>query len=164
VPQRNVFRLTVAAAVVIAAIGVDQSTKFLARTLLKDAGTAQVIGDFFILRYAENQGAFLSLGSNWPVLMRRIVFGAFTLAIVVAAIAYMIRQDRMNLAKTSFLSLIVGGGLGNLLDRLTRGGCVADFMNLGIGRVRTGIFNFADLFIMAGILLFILAQTRAKAA
>jgi signal peptidase II len=162
--RRTMFRLTVAIALVITAIGCDQSTKYIARASLSNTGAVQVIGDFFILRYAENQGAFLSLGSNWPVFWRRIVFSALTLSIVIAAIVYMIRQERMSLAKTSFLSLIIGGGFGNLLDRLTRGGCVADFMNLGIGRVRTGIFNFADVFIMAGILLFIMAQIREEAA
>jgi signal peptidase II len=45
------------------------------------------------------------------------------------------------------------GGIGNLLDRVFYDGRVIDFMNLGIGRLRTGIFNVADVYITIGILL-----------
>jgi signal peptidase II len=47
-------------------------------------------------------------------------------------------------------ALIIGGGFSNLLDRLYNDGLVVDFMNAGIGPVRTGIFNLADVAIMAG--------------
>jgi signal peptidase II len=47
--------------------------------------------------------------------------------------------------------LIIGGGFSNLLDRVLKDGAVVDFMNVGIGKVRTGIFNLADLAIMIGV-------------
>jgi len=50
------------------------------------------------------------------------------------------------------LMLIVGGGLGNLIDRLFFGGKVTDFVSMGIGPLRTGIFNVADVAIMFGSL------------
>ena len=46
--------------------------------------------------------------------------------------------------------MVLGGGFSNLLDRMLKSGAVADFMNIGIGNVRTGIFNLADVAIMVG--------------
>jgi signal peptidase II len=61
-------------------------------------------------------------------------------------------------------SLIVAGGLGNLIDRITRGGRVSDFLNLGIGPVRTGVFNLADLVLMIGAGLWLLVVIREMRA
>ena len=58
------------------------------------------------------------------------------------------------------LAFIVGGGCGNLIDRLLRDGRVGDFMNIGIGPLRTGIFNFADLFVLTGCLLLLLSPKK----
>jgi len=52
-------------------------------------------------------------------------------------------------------SLVIGGGFSNLIDRLLNNGAVVDFVNVGVGNLRTGIFNLADVAITfgAGILL-----------
>jgi signal peptidase II len=59
--------------------------------------------------------------------------------------------------------LIAAGGMGNLVDRVLREGRVIDFMNLGLGPVRTGIFNVADVQIMVGLGLLLLGRRRAGA-
>jgi signal peptidase II len=151
-------RLLLAAVIVIAAVGCDQYSKHLARIMLKGAGTVRLIGSVLLLRHAENQGAFLSLGAGWHPLFRVLVFVALSLAIVTAGAVYLFRNRRLSLMQTVALSLVVGGGAGNLIDRLARGGQVTDFLNLGIGRLRTGIFNLADLFLMAGVAMFVLAR------
>ena len=56
----------------------------------------------------------------------------------------------------AFLSLGAGGGLSNWLDRLLHGGAVTDFVSLGLGPLRTGVFNLADVFIVAGVALLLL--------
>ncbi|MGC4095906.1 MAG: signal peptidase II [Nitrospira sp.] len=56
--------------------------------------------------------------------------------------------------------LILSGGAGNLLDRVLHDGHVIDFMNLGIGSLRTGIFNVADVYITTGVLLLIIRSLR----
>jgi signal peptidase II len=58
------------------------------------------------------------------------------------------------------LALLVGGGLSNWYDRLVNDGRVVDFMVLGIGRLRTGVFNVADIAIMLGIGLMLLGSRR----
>lgn len=150
-------RLLLALAVVALSVGLDQGSKAAARAFLAGAGTVRVIGSLLVLRYAENPGAFLSLGSTWHPLLRAAVFGLLSLVIVAAAAVYLVRGRGMSLLRTAALALVVGGGIGNLIDRLARGGAVTDFLNLGVGRLRTGIFNLADLFLLAGAALFLLA-------
>ena len=60
------LRIVLVIMVIGVTVGCDQSTKIAARRLLKDRGTVYVLGDFLVLRYVENQGAFLGLGTNCP--------------------------------------------------------------------------------------------------
>ena len=156
------LRLILIGAIVLSTVACDQSTKHIARANLKDRVAIQVLGRFFVLKYAENQGAFLSMGANWPVTVRSIVFKILSAAIVLAAASSVLLQKSMPPPGTAALSLIVGGGIGNLWDRLIRDGLVSDFMNIGIGNIRTGIFNFADIFLLAGVVLLLFAQLRKK--
>ena len=55
-------------------------------------------------------------------------------------------------------ALVCGGGLGNVIDRVSRGGNVTDFLNIGIGPVRTGIFNLADMALMLGLALLVVGD------
>jgi signal peptidase II len=59
---------------------------------------------------------------------------------------------------------VAAGGLGNLWDRLATGGWVVDFMNLGVGPLRTGIFNVADVALMAGVALVAWPERRGADA
>jgi signal peptidase II len=54
--------------------------------------------------------------------------------------------------------IIIGGGFSNLADRVFRGDMVVDFMNVGIGRLRTGVFNVADLSIVVGVVVFLVGS------
>jgi signal peptidase II len=58
--------------------------------------------------------------------------------------------------RTLACALLLGGAIGNLIDRVRFDGLVIDFMNLGIGPLRTGIFNVADVAISVGAVLLIL--------
>jgi signal peptidase II len=63
------------------------------------------------------------------------------------------------------LSLIAGGGFSNLIDRIANGGYVVDFLNIGLGGIRTGIFNIADMAIMmGGILLIAISLKHERSA
>jgi signal peptidase II len=63
---------------------------------------------------------------------------------------------------TAAVALLFAGGVGNLIDRITSGGSVVDFINLGIGSVRTGIFNVADVAITVGVLILLSAASRPQ--
>ncbi len=138
---------------VLANIGCDQATKTVARARLVDKGTVYVVDTFFVLHYVENPGAFLSLGVGLPRPLRTLAFIAFPLIALAVMAAYILRARNREWITLAALSFIVGGGIGNLIDRLFRDGRVSDFMNLGIGRLRIGIFNFADVSILVGCVL-----------
>lgn len=57
-------------------------------------------------------------------------------------------------------SLVLSGGLGNLVDRIRNDGRVINFMNIGIGSLRTGIFNVADVCITVGVVVLVLQALR----
>ncbi len=75
---------------------------------------------------------------------------------------YAIKTHDLNSAQLIGLFLFVSGGAGNFIDRLINNGAGIDFLNIGIGSLRTGIFNFADVFIMIGASVFILASRKKE--
>jgi signal peptidase II len=129
----------------------DRLTKELATTNLRDAAPRSYLNDTVRLQYVENEGAFLGMGSELDATIR---FWLLTVAsgIMLLMIFYWIWRDRrMRLGDTLALSLLVGGGVGNLADRIFMDGRVVDFLNIGVGTLRTGIFNVADVAIMLGV-------------
>jgi signal peptidase II len=149
----------VLALLVITTIGCDQGTKHLAwRTL---TGTPQsFLADTLRLDYVENTGGFLSLGADLPLATRTAIFIVGNSLLLLALVAVGIRQRWSGLSLLG-LTLFAAGGLSNLVDRIVHGK-VVDFMNIGIGPLRTGIFNVADMAITAGVVLVIIASARSK--
>jgi len=132
-------------------IGCDQVTKSIAQDKLKTEPMQSFLADTFRLQYAENTGAFLSLGSSLSKTMRTVLFTVLSGVLLIALVFYILLNADVNLQQTIALSFILGGGISNLADRIINDGKVVDFMNMGIGSLRTGIFNVADVAIMAGM-------------
>ncbi|HTM45756.1 MAG TPA: signal peptidase II [Polyangiaceae bacterium] len=150
-------------------VGCDQVSKGVAIDRLSGIKGLSYLGDTVRLVYAENTGAFLGLGEHWPPVVRWGVFTVLSAVFVIAAGVYALRQIRgvtswRGLCTAGAIGLVAAGGLGNLIDRFCRNGAVVDFMNLGIGPVRTGIFNVADVQIMLGCALFAFGDRRASPA
>ena len=142
-------RLYLVSFLLLSTVGCDQATKALARENLS-ARPLSYLGDLFRLQHTENPGAFLSLGADFQGDLRFWIFtvgvGVFTLG----ALFFLYKKQTMTLWPTISFTLIVAGGIGNLIDRALKG-TVTDFLNIGMGGLRTGIFNIADVAIMAGI-------------
>lgn len=132
-------------------IGIDQYTKQIAVQKLKATPVQTFWWDTFRLQYAENNGAFLSLGSGLSDTTRFWTFTVLVTGFLIGLGIYMFRKKDISKLELISYSLVLGGGIGNLIDRWTRNGWVIDFMNMGIGELRTGIFNVADAVIMAGM-------------
>ena len=133
---------------VVATIGCDRVTKHVAVTALADAPVRSFLGDTLRLEYAENPGAFLGLGDHWPREVRIAVFGIGN-GLLLVALGVAARRARWSGPALLGVALFIAGGAANLLDRIAYD-VVIDFMNVGIGPVRTGIFNVADMAIMLG--------------
>ncbi len=162
--QSQWVRLLLAAVVLACSVGCDQATKYVAIGQLRGTAPHSYFGDTFRFVYAENPGAFLGLGSALPGTAQFWAFVVAVGAFLFFALGYLVFNSRLTRMQSAALALLVGGGLSNWVDRLVNEGRVVDFMNLGIGTlIRTGIFNVADLAILAGAALFAFSSRKPKA-
>ena len=150
-------RLLLALAVV-ATIGCDRVTKQFATETMAGAPMRSYLGDTIRLLYVENTGAFLGVGGDFAPAVRTGLFTVGTSLLLLALVAVAIHSGWQRWSLFG-VTLFVAGGASNLIDRVVRGS-VVDFLNVGIGPVRTGIFNVADVAIMLGAGLVILGEWR----
>ena len=151
--MKTVWRLSLVVLIVLICASCDRATKHVAKRTLASSPPISLLNDAVHFEYVENTGAFLGLGSNLPSAARLLLFVIFSGAGLLAAFVYLARVDGLGLMPTIGLSLLAGGGVGNLVDRISNAGAVTDFVRLGIGPLRTGIFNMADVAIVAGVLM-----------
>ena len=159
-----VTRMFLVLLVLLLTVATDQITKKLAQDRLKGTETRYIAGDIFVLHYMENRGAFLGMGAGFPGPVRILVFVAFPVLMLVGLLIFIFRKEDAGVPFLLGLSLITGGGIGNLIDRILYHGSVTDFMNLGIGNIRTGVFNFADFFVLVGLGLVVIFELARKPA
>jgi signal peptidase II len=141
-------------------VGCDRVTKHFAEEALAGGPRHSFLADTVRLEYVENAGAFLALGADWPPVVRRMLFTYGSGMIMIGMTAAAVRFRWSGIALVG-VSLYVAGGVSNLADRVIRGS-VIDFLNVGLGPLRTGIFNVADMAIMLGVGLLIVALYRAE--
>lgn len=126
-----------------AIVGIDQLTKWLTVKYLKPIGDFPLIKDVLHLTYVENRGAAFGMLSD-----NRWVFMVLsTVAILGIAVFMCVFSHRINPIFGSALAMIVGGGIGNMIDRITLG-YVVDFINFEL--IDFAVFNGADSFICIG--------------
>jgi signal peptidase II len=136
-------------------IGCDHATKVAATTLLEPSSVLSVAGGAVRLELAHNPGAFMSLGADIPASLRIPLLLVLMPLATLAASVLALRSGSSRARSLVAAALLAGGGLSNWLDRLVHDGVVIDFVSIGIGWLRTGIFNVADLAVMGGLLLLI---------
>jgi signal peptidase II len=155
-------RILAALLLVLSCIGCDQVTKRVAQDRLRDEGRISLLSDTIRIEYMENEGAFLGLASDATPRTRFVLLTVVTGALLAVVACMLVRRKPMDAVAATALALVLGGGLGNWIDRIAREGRVVDFLNVGLGSVRTGIFNVADMAITAGVLLLFLGGRRAR--
>lgn len=141
----------------ISCVGCDQFAKAMAREHIAVGETHSYFHDTFRLTHAENPGAFLSLGAKLPEKVRVMLFSVAVMGIALLALAGALFMRHIGHHQIVGLTLIAAGGFGNWIDRVVHAGHVTDFMNVGVGSLRTGIFNVADMVLMAGVGLYLFA-------
>lgn len=158
--MRSIPRFLVVMLTLCCCVGCDQVSKSAARSMLHSGVTQSLFADSLRFQLTENPGSFLSLGASLPEQLRFTLFTAAVAVIVVCLVCAALFARRLSTARFVALALLAGGGISNLIDRLVNDGRVTDFLNVGIGSLRTGIFNLADMAVLAGALLLVL-RTRA---
>ncbi len=130
---------------VVALIGIDQITKYLAVIYLEPVGSMPFIPGIMELRFVLNDGAAFSFfaGKTW------FLVGATSVALI-ALFAYILIKRPTSRLEMFSLILILSGGIGNLIDRI-RNGVVVDFFATTF--INFAVFNFADCFVVVGTFL-----------
>jgi signal peptidase II len=143
-------KVTIIVAIVASVLVVDLGTKELAQRKLPGRETKSLMGDTIRIGYVENTGVFLSLGHALSPELRFWLFVVGVAVVLATLLVLTLVDHRFHLPEIVAVASIVGGGVGNLVDRIVLDGSVRDFLNVGIGQLRTGIFNVADMAITFG--------------
>ncbi len=135
---------------------IDQVTKIVVQRVMVRGMPVEVLGDFFRLTYIHNPGAAFGLNLGSPLLHTLVSIAAL------GVLVYLYRTLKPNeqLLRYGFC-LVLGGALGNIIDRLYLHE-VVDFFDFGFGTLRWPIFNFADSFVTVGVLLLVFGHSRQQ--
>ena len=142
-------------------ISCDQITKEKVRSEISKNETINVVNDNFILTKVENTGAAMSLGENLSPKMKIVFLQVLPVLVLFLMFVYIIREKKISKLNLIALSFIIGGGIGNIYDRILYNS-VTDFMYLEFGGLHTGIFNMADVSVVVGTLLIFLNSIISK--
>lgn len=138
---------------------IDQLTKYFAVQNLKGDEPVYFLKDTIMIYYAENSGAFLGMGTAWPPALKYIVLLILPIMFCLYGIYFCLFKEK-SLTRLVLFSTIIGGGLSNLIDRLFNDFAVVDFLNFGIGSLRTGILNIADLSVTFGVFILLFYELK----
>jgi signal peptidase II len=154
-------------ALLVSVLVVDQATKRIAIENLRGHAPRVFGHGMLTLLYAENSGAFLSLGATLPPTARAVIFNVLVGVALILALWYLVTGRADDRLQELALTLFIGGGIGNLIDRVLHQGRVVDFLYLAAGPLHTGVFNAADMAITTGALCLVVAwflESRKKPA
>ncbi len=135
--------------IVISIFAGDQISKSIVRKNVEYHKQTEIVGKYLVLTKVENTGAFLGMGDSIPRPLYKLLMIIMPLLVVGYAIYYLIKKNDVSKLLFISLSFIIGGGLGNIYDRILYGS-VTDFLYFDFVLFHTGIVNLADIFVTFG--------------
>ena len=148
--------------IIALSIFLDQISKILIRKNVEQYSDIKLIGEYFILTNVENSGAFLGMGSGFSPIMKSVFLIILPIIVLISIIIYVYRDKEIDKVSLIGFSIIIGGGIGNIFDRIIYGS-VTDFLFIDLGGIfKTGIFNIADLAVTTGMILILLMSFKNK--
>jgi len=151
--------------IVVVVVVLDRWTKHLVALRIRPYANIQVIPGFFRLTHTENTGAAFSLFADSTAPWKTGLLIGFSVIALIVVSALLWKNHHTHIATGVGLSLIMGGALGNLWDRLARGR-VVDFLLVYVKQYQWPVFNLADSAIVVGAglliveILFVKSQLR----
>ena len=140
----------------ILVILVDFFSKYIVSKLMTVNETINLIDNFFRITYVKNTGAAFSMFSNNTILVIII-----SVVVIGFLLFYIYKNKGNNKLENVSYAFILGGAIGNLIDRLVYG-YVIDFLDFEILSYNAPIFNLADTFIVIGVILFLINTLRSR--
>lgn len=148
--------------IVLLSIASDQISKIWVRNNFESYTETSIIGDVFTLIKVENSGAFLGMGSELSEKFRILLLIVLPIIVLVSITVYTYIEKTLDKNSIIGFSLIIGGGIANIFDRIVYGS-VTDFLYLNFGGIfKTGIFNVADLSVTTGMILILISSFKNK--
>ena len=154
--KRNLLITTI----VFLSIALDQISKIWVRNNFESYIENSIIGNIFTLIKVENTGAFLGMGSELSETLRILLLIVLPIIVLISITIYTYIDKTLDKISIIGFSLIIGGGIGNIFDRIVYGS-VTDFLYLDFGGIfKTGIFNIADLSVTTGMILILISSFK----
>ncbi|MCB0738024.1 MAG: signal peptidase II [Bacteroidetes bacterium] len=147
--------------IILLNIGCDQISKEVVRDSIELREEIQLVDEYFVLTKIENTGAFLGMFSELPNWISLIVLQILPSLVMIAMLIYVLRKRQSSMLESLGLAFIIGGGIGNIFDRIVYGS-VTDFFHMDFVIFRTGIFNMADVSVMVGTSLLLVSTFGKK--
>ncbi len=159
--KSKTFRQVLVVLLVLLNIGCDQISKEVVRTKVAPQDYIQLIENNFILTNVENTGAMLGFGQNFSPTLKLILLQGIPLLVLLILLYRTLVKIKQNKWLAYAFAFVIGGGIGNLLDRILHGS-VTDFLFVKIGFFKTGIFNMADVSVTLGAIFILLYSFYSK--
>jgi signal peptidase II len=109
----------------------------------------------------ENTGAMLGFGANFPPIIKIILLQIIPVFVLMVLLYRVLTKKRIDRWLVFAFALVIGGGIGNLIDRIIYGS-VTDFFQIRLGFLKTGIFNMADVAVTIGVLMILFLSLFGK--
>lgn len=148
-------------ALVLLNVGCDQISKGVVRENVKSRDYIELVNDHLILTNVENTGAMLGFGANFPPVAKIILLQILPVMVLIVLLFRVLRKKTADTWLVLAFAFVIGGGMGNLIDRIVYGS-VTDFFQIRLGIFKTGIFNMADVAVTCGVLLILLLSLSGK--
>jgi len=159
--KAKILKWCVALLLIVSNISCDQITKEKVRTEISQHEIIPIIDHHFILKKVENKGAALSMGEHLNPILKVVLLQVTPLIVLMLLCFYIFKESKISHLNLIGLSFIIGGGIGNIYDRIVYGS-VTDFMYVEFGLLKTGIFNMADVSVSIGAILVLLGSFKKK--
>ena len=148
-PRTKIISRILMAVITAAVLVADQLTKALVESRIPDRAVVPVVRGFFNLTNTKNSGAVFGLFSDSPVWWKTLLLIVVSIALLGAVVILVLRTRNLRWETSIGLSLVLGGALSNLIDRM-RTGLVEDFLDFYIRSYHWYTFNLADCAIVVG--------------
>ncbi len=135
---------------------IDQIVKLIIMGTMGVGSSISVIPDFFSLTYVENDGAAWSIFSG-----NRILLISISVIALILVYWYFIKNKSIKTFELIIYSILIGGIIGNLLDRI-KVGCVIDYLDFKIFNYNFPVFNFADICIVISVILLLIYSFKGE--